>query len=147
MNLLDQCRSSEEVWVLLKQDHDQERLHVTSGGELPRVRLAADFNEKEVRTLYRNSERCKSCHLEMRCTSCISNYQALNLLFSWLHVHVLKHSTISGDWCGDIDCEVIHVLSVCNASKLPKSFAKPVEPGQFLYLQDVILAKIYVFHH
>ena len=45
--LLDECRTSDEVQLLLKQDHDAE-LGTTPGGRYPRLRLAVNYKQKEV---------------------------------------------------------------------------------------------------
>ena len=49
MNLLAQCRTSEEVWVLLKQTHDAGRIGCDASGDYPRLKLAAEFCQKEVK--------------------------------------------------------------------------------------------------
>ncbi len=46
-NLLDECRTSDEVQLLLKQDHPAD-YGVTPGGQYPRLRLAINYAQKEV---------------------------------------------------------------------------------------------------
>ena len=48
MGMLHQCRTSEEVWVMLKQDHDPLETEVRAGGQYPRLRLAIEYGQKEV---------------------------------------------------------------------------------------------------
>ena len=47
-NLLDECRTSDEVQLLLKQDHTAD-YGVTPGGQYPRLRLAINYAQKEVK--------------------------------------------------------------------------------------------------
>ena len=47
-DLIGQCRTSEEVCVLLKQNHDEDKTGVSSRGDYPRLKLAAEYGQKEV---------------------------------------------------------------------------------------------------
>ena len=47
VDLLDECRTSEEVELLLRQDHD-DKTSVQPGGQYPRLRMAIEWEIKEV---------------------------------------------------------------------------------------------------
>ncbi len=46
--LLDECRTSNEVELLLKQSHSAEEHSTAPGGVYPRLRLAINYEQKEV---------------------------------------------------------------------------------------------------
>ena len=56
MDLLNECRTSEEVELLLRQDHD-DKTSVQPGGQYPRLRMAIEWEIKEVSHVY-NQKTC-----------------------------------------------------------------------------------------
>ena len=56
VDLLDECRTSEEVELLLRQDHD-DKTSVQPGGQYPRLRMAIEWEIKEVSHVY-NQKTC-----------------------------------------------------------------------------------------
>ncbi len=80
-NLLDECRTSDEVQLLLKQDHPAD-YGVTPGGQYPRLRLAINYAQKEV-SPYHHCAHCDTStgplsHFMSPCKySCRSNSSSL----------------------------------------------------------------------
>ena len=52
VDLLEECRTSEEVSLLLKQTHDPKVQGVTNTTKYPRLTLAVTYHQKRVGNLY-----------------------------------------------------------------------------------------------